>query len=198
MEKICHFLDAKRPVKRRERERGREERRWRDSIGKARRTKSSDRWSDRKTDSFRAIKSDRNQRRNLSVRSLANLFFDCVKNKLVSLPSIRCDEIDTRDGKIGRVQLYLSREKIKVIRFENVSMEFFFSDDRKGKLRSKYSAVSISNKFQRPTVDDEVYTFSKVSSEKATCIKHLGYDSAWRESLSNHNFDERFSYIDQN
>lgn len=126
MEKICHFLDAKRPVKRRERKRGREERRWRDSIGKARRTKSSDRWSDRKTDSFRAIKSDRNQRRNLSVRSLANLFFDCVKNKLVSLPSIRCDEIDTRDGKIGRVQLYLSREKIKVIRFENVWMEFFF------------------------------------------------------------------------
>lgn len=114
------------------------------------------------------------------------------------MPSIRCDEIDTRDGKIGRVQLYLSREKIKVIRFENVWMEFFFSDDRKGKLHSKYSAVSISNKFQRPTVDDEVYTFSKVSSEKATCIKHLGYDSAWRESLSNRNFDERFSYIDQN
>lgn len=108
----------------RERDRGREERR-RDSIGKARRTGSKGSFDsiDRKTDPFRPIKSDRNQRRNLSVRSLANLFFDRVKNKLVSLPSIRCHEIDTRDGKIGRVQLYLPREIT-----QNVWMEFFFSN----------------------------------------------------------------------
>lgn len=170
--KICHFLDAKRPVKK-EREKGGEirwEKREEDIEISIR--------SCAKSDSSRPIKSDRNQKRNLSVGGqLANLFSSAALkiNSLVCHRYVASRSIREME-KMGRVQLYLSRE-LKV--YENVWIEFFFflfhatriKKDRKGEFRggnchSKYSAVSISNKFCRVVDAETAKVFQKFYRKK--------------------------------
>lgn len=141
--KICHFLNAKRPVKKRERE-TRERRNKRDNAIRSEKrggrnrswivsslTRSVDRSTDRPT--AKPIRFD--QLRAIGIRDVIYRYghSPTCSSTALKINSLVCHRyVATRsihryiDGKIGRVQLYLSREKLKVTRFENVWMEFFF------------------------------------------------------------------------